>query len=525
MPATPLHARLPLHWPVAAPTPFGRQPSGLRAFLAALRREQRPALVPHGHLDPVAIPHLPYLTPRARIALLDRLFIAANPTDPQVIDRFIDAYLLLAAHGFVQIPGISTRRRALAKATLRAVELMNRLFQDAWHRQTAAPPGWWRRFLETFRAAGEARLFAIRRPRFQAGGETTVQHAAAATLLQSAANPFAWEAELYGHLQRLIRLFSEDVLLFPAASPSAYAEGRPGRFVFDVNADRPPAPPEGWGPDSQRATEPQWWILDTSRVLARLADFRRNLALGVSPDRVHGVLAEIPDPSRGILLRRLEHILSRPGRRARTPGHGQAHLVPGLEATVRHGFARRWSGTRDLATLDTNVRLQSEVGTRDRAQTSLNRWQILDRHPSGLRLRGPAPSGPALTGRIAGILEVNENGWPADAPFRAGIVRWQRTAPEAAETEIGLELLPAPPEDCWCRMVRGPGSTLHEYPALLLPAGQEVGPSLLVPAGLYQAGGLVTLRTDSRDQAAELVRILEMGVHFEHLEVRLKPAG
>jgi len=518
--ASPLHARLPINWPVAPPTPFGPGPNGLRAILAALRRDLGYELVPNGPLDPVAIPHLPNLTSRGRLALLDRLHAAARPTDPQVIDRFIDAYLLLANRGFVQIPG-SPRRRALAKATLRAVELMNRLFRDAWHRQMAAPPGWWRRFLETFRAAGEARLFAIRRPLFQGADETTVLHAAGATLLHSATNPFAWEPELVPYLERLVNLFGEDVLLFPAASPSAYAEGRPGRFVFDVNDDHPPGLPERWAPRSRVGRERTWWIMDTSRVLARIAEFRRNLALGISPERIHATLADIPEPSRGILLRRLEKVLSRSSRRGRSPSQGQAHVVPGLEATVRHSFARRWSGTRDPSILDTNVRLQSEVGTRGSGRSALHRWQIMDRHPTGMRLHGPDFSGPPIIGQVAGVLEIDPDGRPSDGALRAGIVRWQRASAEEKGTEIGLELFPQSPEDCWCRMARGPGSTLHEYPALLLPAGSRQGPSLLLPAGLFQAGGLVTLRTDNQDQLAELIQVLEMGVHFEHIEVRL----
>lgn len=521
MPKPSLHARLPLNWPVTEPTPFDSDPGGLRAIRAALGRDPGQALVPHGNLDPVHILSLPYLTNRGRLALLDRLFRAADPGDPQVIDRFIDAYLLLAYRGFAQVPGISPRRRALAQTTLRAVELMNRLFRDTWHRQMAPPAGWWRRFLETFRAAGEARLFAIRRPRFLDRGETTPLFAAGETFLEAAANPFAWEPELRGHLHRLLGLFSSDVLLFPAASPSAYAQGQRGRFVFDVADDHGPATPESWEGHTAPTARPDWWILDTSRVLARLADFRRNLALGVPPARVHEVLAEIPESSRAILLRRMEGILARPERRTRHRDSGQAHMVIGLEQTVRHRFARRWTGTRDLTILDTNVRLQSEVGTRDQERTALRRWQVLDHNAQGMRLRGPIVPGSSVTGRVAGVLESDAGGSPADSAFQAGLVRWQRIDAGGNRTEIGLELLPGPPEDCWLRMMRGPGSILHEYPGLLLAPESETGTSLLVAAGLFQAGGLLTLRRDDRDHTAEMVRILEFGVHFERIEIRL----
>jgi hypothetical protein len=120
------------------------------------------------------------------------------------------------------------------------------------------------------------------------------------------------------------------------------------------------------------------------------------------------------------------------------------------------------------------------------------------------------------------VLETGADGWPDDHPFRAGIIRWQMNHPGTGQAEIGLDILPGPPEDCWFRVVQGPGSTLHEFPALLLPANRETGPSLLIPAGLFQPGGLVTLRTDDRDHPATLVHAVELGVHFEHIEIRLQ---
>ncbi|HKJ71318.1 MAG TPA: hypothetical protein VKA55_06160 [Gammaproteobacteria bacterium] len=522
MAITPLHARLPLEWPAAGPDPLPQGANSLRAVLAIMRGEPATALVPNGRLDPVAIPRLPHITARGRLALLDRLYAGAAPTDPLVIDRFIDAYLLLATRGFLQIPGLSTRRRALAKATLRAVELMHLLFRDTWHRQEAIPAGWWHRFLETFRAAGEARLFTIRRPLLRARKDTTVQDAARGILLQAAANPFAWEPELVPALERLLDLLASQVLLFPAASPSAYAEGRPGRFLFDAAGDQAPIPPEGIPPAAAPGRPRRWWILDATRVLARLSEFRRHLALGVSPERVHRLLADIPEPSRGILLRRLERLLSRPERRTRGTGGGQTHLISGLEQTVRHGFARRWGGTGDITTLDTQVRLQSEFGTRGGGPSPLRPWRIVDRTPCGVHLAGPTPAGPPLVGHVAGLFFNGAEQAGSGEDFRAAIIRWQRSLPDEDEAEVGVETFPGLPEDCWCRMVRGPGSTLHEYPALLLPSCGDDGPSLLLPPGLFQPGGVITLRTDDRDQSAELARLLEMGVHFERVEIRLQ---
>lgn len=520
-----LNARLPLSWPVTEPAPLAPGANGLRAILASAHRYTGRELAPYGELDPVAIPGLPYLPARIRLALIDRLYATARPSDPAVIDRFIDAYLLLAYRGFAQVPWISPRRRALAQTTLRAVELMNELFRANWHRQTAAPAAWWQRFLETFRAAGQARLLAIRRPLFQSRDQTTILRAATTTLLYSAANPFAWEQEIQGYLQPLLGLLAEEALLFPAASPSAYAEARTGRFVFDVGRGIPPTMPESLPPRRPREPKPSWWILDTKRVLARLSDFRRNLALGAPPERVNAVLADIPEPSRSILLRRLENILGRPRRRSRSQAEGEIRLVAGLEQTVRHLFAHRYSSDRDTRALDTNVRLQSERRTQLSGQSGLLTWRIQDRHTDGMRLWAPMPSGEVLIGRACGVMETGGNGPEGMDSFRAGIIRWQRIEPESEGTAVGVDLLPGPTLDAWCRILQGPGSTLQEHPALLLEADPDNGASLLLPSGLFRAGTLVTLRTDDRERPAELLRVIERGVHFEHIAIRKQQGG
>ncbi|MEF8793973.1 hypothetical protein [Thiohalorhabdus sp.] len=482
-------------------------------------------MAPHGSLDPMAIPGLPYLPARARLALIDRLYAAARPSDPQVLDRFINAYLLLAHRGFAQVPWLSPRRRALAQSTLRAVELMNNLFRTNWRQQMAGPETWWRRFLETFRAAGQARLLAIRRPLFQQRGPTTVLGAATTTLLHSAANPFAWEPELQPHLERLLGLLGEEALLFPAASPSAYVESGAGRFLFDANRGQPPVAPEILATSHIEEAEPNWWILDTNRVLGRLADLRRNLALSAPADRVPDVVLGIPEPSRSILIRRLEQFLTSRQRGPRIHSSGQAHLVSGLEQTVRHVFARRWRVTNDMTTLDTNVRLQSEMRTRSLNPSEPLAWQIRDRHSDGIGLRGPVPAGPPIVGRVAGIMELGDNRTQVGDGLRPGIIRWQRIQPDSGENDVGIDLFSERPMDCWCRIVHGPGATLREYPALFLEdkAGEEA--SLLLPPGLFRTGVPVTLRTDDREWPAEFLRILEMGVHFEHVAIRVKSQG
>ncbi|MFB6260242.1 MAG: hypothetical protein ABEK42_06040 [Thiohalorhabdaceae bacterium] len=504
MPKPLLNARLPLDWATMDTDPVVPAANGLEAFLG--NRITGRDLFPHGPLDPMAIPDLPYLPARARLALIDRLRADIGPSDPQILDRFIDAYLLLAYRGFAQVPWVSPRRRALAQTTLRAIELMNHLFRSNWRQQTAATGAWWHRFLETFRAAGRARILAIRRPLFHQRGQSHVLGSATVTLLHSAANPFAWEPELQPHLERLLGLLAEEALLFPAASPSAYAESGTGRFLFDVNRGQAPVPPDATPTPRPGEPAPQWWILDTNRVIARLGDFRRNLALGAPAERMPNSVVDIPEPSRSILLRRLEKALASSNRKQRNPSSGRVHLVTGLEPTVRHVFAHRWSVAKDMATLDTNVRLQSEMGTRTPNQSEQLVWHIRDRQPTGIGLRGPVPSGPSLVGRVAGLMDLNDNSSMPQSTLRVGIVRWQRIAPGTEENEVGVDLFPETPSDCWCRIMHGPGATLQEYPAVFLEAKSENGASLLLPAGLFRKGVHVTLRADDREWPAELHR-------------------
>jgi len=511
--------RLPLAWPGERPTAAPGGP-GVSTYLSAIRSRAANRPFPAEHLDPMAIPHFRGLPGGIRLRLLDQLYRIQHPSRPELLDRFVDAYLLLAEGGFLNLPG---RGRQLAgTATCRALEAMGHLFRLHWNRLHTVPTPLWQRFMATFRAAGKARLFPVRT--LSLGGGTALSPIRAATdiLLRSVANPFAWEPDITPSLDRLLALLNENVLLFPAASPSAYAKNRSGRFVVDASGRYPPVPPEGLASPplpGEDGLHPSWWVIDTSPALNRLAAFRRSLSLGVPADRVHPTLGEIPPATRRVLLDRLERILSRTSRTPSTPEPGEpARLVVGLEQTVRHNFARRWSGSGDTTALATHVRMQGEMRTQTAQPPTVQEWQVLDTGRGGLRLRTPVIPDRALIGQVALLLE--REGQPESGPTLA-LVRWQRIIAQEGATEVGLEQLKGDPKDCWCRVGWRSGPSLQEYPAVLLTPNQDL-PELVCPAGLYQPGATGTIRTDNRSHSVKLLRLREADVHFERIEVQLE---
>jgi hypothetical protein len=510
--------RLPLAWPQERPVAAPGEP-GIATYLSAIRARAANRPFPAEQLDPVAIPYFRGLPSGARLRLLDQLYRIQHPSRPELLDRFIDAYLLLAEGGFLNLPG---RGRQLAGvATCRALEAMDHLFRLHWRRLHTVPTPLWQRFMATFRAAGKARLFPVRTPSLEGGSSLSPIRVATEILLRSVANPFAWEPDITPSLDRLLALLTENVLLFPAASPSAYAKNRSGRFVVDASGSYPPVPPEGLvspplpGEDD---LHPRWWIIDTSPALNRLATFRRSLSLGVPADRVHPSLAEIPPATRRVLLDRLERILSRRSRTPSTPEPGQraARLVVGLEQTVRHNFARRWSGSGDPTALATHVRMQGEMGTQTAQRPMVQEWQVLDSGRGGLRLQSSLVPDRTLIGQVALLLDREGQSEPTLA-----LVRWQRILAHEGTTEVGLEQLKGIPKDCWCRVGWGSGPSLQEHPAIFLAPAKAL-PELICPAGLFQPGGTCTIRTDNRNHSVKLLRLREADVHFERIEVQLQ---
>ncbi|HKL77347.1 MAG TPA: hypothetical protein VJ985_03140 [Gammaproteobacteria bacterium] len=509
-------------WPGERPEPAPGSP-GLSTYLAALRRHPTDRALSPERLDPVAIPLFKTLPVSSRLRLLDGLFQRQRPLRSEHLDRFIEAYLVLAERGAWRFPGRG--RRTIGIATTRALELMSRLFRQHWRHLHAVPGPWWQRFMATFRAAGEARLYPVRATGLAGTDGLTPMRVATDLLLRSVANPFAWEPDIHASVDRLLHVLGEDVLLFPAASPSAYAKHQSGRFVVDAAGRHPPVPPEGLDPSPASdgpPVHPRWWIIDTAPALDHLARLRRNLALGVPAERVHPVLPEIPPASRRVILERLERILSR---RARTesarPTQDQLQLVAGLETAVRHNFARRWSHTDDPAALAARVRMQSEMGTRTAAEPVVQTWEVLDTGRNGLRLRGDTPPEPPLIGRIALLLETIPDGTTQPG---VALVRWQRIAPDGAATEIGLERLRGQMADCWCAVGWRSGAAFQEHPAILLTATGD-SPELLCPAGLFKSGALGTIRTDNQNRSVEFIRLREADVHFERIEVRFQQSG
>ncbi len=519
MPKLSSRSCLPFRWPAEEPAPFPQARTGLPDLIAGVRGAPGWELAPEGPLDPVAIARARPIPGGLALRLLDRLYHLHQPVSPVVLDRFIDAYLLTALRGCRGIQPRGRRRRHTATAALRAMQLMDDLFRSRWQKQMSPPAEWWKRFLETFRSLGTAHLLAVRCPSLYPGPSLSPLRVASGLLLRAVSDPFAWEPELFPHLDRLLGTLADEVLLFPAESPTAYAEGRPGRFLFDTNSALPPVPPEILDDARPSNGSPQWWIMDAGRPLARIAEHRRSLALGISPAKVHPLFSEIPDAPRRILLERLERILGRTHRRARPVREAATtvHLAVGLEQAVRHCFAHRLSGSADPGSLHTNVRLQSEVGTRGgTAENGLAEWQVIERTRDGMRLRGPVPAGPPLTGRV--VVVLNPRNRSESSEVRVGIVRWEQIDPQAQTAHLGLEVLKASPQDCWCRTVSSMGTPLHEHPGLLLEERPSV---LLVPAGLFQSGAMLAARVDDRDHPVQLLRLQEEGVHFELIEVRL----
>ena len=521
MPKAPARTCFPFQWPKGEPAPAGPAKGGIGDLVAALRAGPDGVPDPEGGLDPLVILRPRAVPARLALWLLDQQVQRYQPTSWEVLDRLTDAYLLTALRACRRFPPVVGRRRLVATAALRALRLSDRLFRDRWRAQTAPPADWWRRYLETFRSLGTAHLLAVRCPPLEGGAALTPHRAAAELLLRAVANPFAWESELIPHLERILAMLAEEVLLFPAASPTAYAEGRPGRFLFDARGDMPPVPPEVFPEVRPDSPSPHWWIVDTGRALTRIGELQRSLALGVPPARVHPLLAEIPSAPRRILLARLEKVLARRHRRNRFRPEvaAQAHLAVGLEQAVRHCFAHRWSGSRDPGSLHANVRLQSEMGTRAGAAAgALSSCEVVERSRGGMRLQSRESSFPVLTGKVVTLLEEEGHGEDRAEP-RIAIARWQQRDPGDGLVQMGLEILNREPQDCWCRVVSGMAASLQEHPGILLDT-PEGNPFLLVPPGLFRTGALLTARVDDRDYPLQLLHLQEEGVHFELIEVR-----
>lgn len=489
----------------------------LRALLSRpSHRGSRPLDDP----DPGAVTGLPGLPARLRLVLLDRLFRAMERRDPPVLERFAEAYLGLGQRGVSRLPGVGGRA-VLARLALRTIELAARQLAGYWRDRVAPPPELWTRLLTTFREAAAAGLLTRRSRDLSGAIRTTIGARMARTGLEAVANPYAWEPELYPHLQRFLDLLAEEVLLFPASSPSAFAEARTGRFVMDLNAATGPhLPGPGAGAESNPG-QAQWWVLDASRVLDRLRDMNRALQLGVPPDRIHGELPGIPDPARRILMDRLAWHLKRESTRPRSPGSGgSVELIAGLEPAVRFCFAWRWSAQGDPRSLDRRIRLQTEVGTGGRPPPGLSPWEVVERSQSGVRLRGKGPPDSALVGQAVMINTVPDKTDTAEEPPRAGIVRWQRNEASGLGSELGVELLRGSPRDCWCRPSRGAGSPLQEHPGLWLPGEATAWDSLVLPSGLARQGERMTVRADEEQPVVEVQAVEERGVHFDRVTIR-----
>lgn len=515
---TLLHTALSLQWEPADRPPATPKIQDLPRALAALSAGPGTRPVP----DPESLAGLTLLPATLRIRLLDAIHQRLGPAEPLPRERWLRAYLRALGLGCSVLPSRYRAQRLLARAATHATEIIEGHLRERWRAQRPADPRWWELLFQLFRAGGEQGLLAIR-IRSLAGEPGSLGRTLARVLLESAANPFAWETETHPHRERLLDLIVQDCHLLPAASPSAYAEGRPGRFLVDAAAASAPRPPEE--APAQRSVDfpPQWWVLDASGGLSRLAEIRRSLALGVPPERIHPQLAEIPEPARSVTVQRLEHILQRGGRREprRPPARPRnMRLVLGLEEVVRHHFAQRWSRPHDTRALDSTFRLQSEMGTRP-APAAPEPWTALEENPHGCRLRGTRGTDHNPVGQVVGLVPEGASHWGGIPELQPALVRWfQRGEDEDIEAEIGLERLPAHPRDCWLRLTGQARPLGPEWPTLWFPPDDGSLGLLLTVPGLFRRGGRALARMDDREWPLTLVQIQERGMHFELIEAR-----
>jgi hypothetical protein len=471
--------------------------------------------------DPESLAGLGLLPATLRIRLLDAIHQRLGPDEPIPRQRWLRAYLRTLTMGCTALPSRFRAQRMLARAATHAVEILEGHFREHWRAQQPPDPGWWDLFFQIFRAGRDHGLLPIR-IRSLAGEPASLGRILARVLLETAANPFAWEPETHHYREQVLDLLVQDCHLLPAASPSAYAEGRPGRFLVDAATASAPRPPDVVPTRPAATPPPQWWILDAAGSLSRLAELRRGLALGVPPGRLHPLLAEIPQAACATILQRLERILHRGARRAprRLPGHWHSvRLILGLEEVVRHQFAQRWSQPPDSHALDSTFRLQAEMGTRP-TPSAPPIWELEEESRYGARLRGQPEPGLTPTGYVLGLVPETPDHRDRMAELQPALVRWFCYDPEREAAEIGVETLPTPSRDCWLRPTGQSFPLSQEWPTLWFP-GDKDGPDLVLTApGLFHRGGRAIARIDNQEWALDLVHIQERGIHFELIEVR-----
>lgn len=514
---SPLHTALALQWEPEDPPPAPPKIQDLGRAVAALSTGPGVRPVP----DPESLAGLHLLPATLRLRLLDAVHNRLGPAEPLPREQWLRAYLHTLVRGCSLLPSRRRALRLLARAATHATEIIEEHLHERWRAQQPPDPRWWDLLFQLFRAGSQQGLMAIR-IRSLAGEPASLGRTLARVLLEAAANPFAWEPEAHSHRERLLDLLVQDCHLLPAASPSAYAENRPGRFLVDAAAASAPRPPEVASTQPPGAPPPQWWILDASGALGRLAEIRRGLALGVPPERIHPRLAEIPEPACSITVQRLERILQRSGQREprRAPARPRTlRLILGLEEVVRHHFAQRWSRPNDTRALDSTFRMQSEMGTRPAPALS-EPWTVEEENRSGYRLRGGPPPESTTAGKVVGLVPEGASHWGGIPEIQPALLRWFRRDQQGPEAEIGLERLPAHPRDCWLRLTGQSRPLAPEWPTLWFPeADNGLGLLLTVP-GLYRQGGKAVARMDDREWPLTLVRIRERGLHFELIEAR-----
>lgn len=512
-----LHTALSLQWEPADRPPATPKIQDFNRALAALSAGPGARPVP----DPESLAGLGVLPATLRIRLLDAIHQRLGPAETLPRERWLVAYLRTLSMGCSLLPSRYRAQRLMARAATHATEIIEGHLRERWRAQRPADPRWWDLLFQLFRAGGDHGLLAIR-IRSLSGEPASLGRTLARVLLETAANPFAWEPETQAARERLLDLIVQDCHLLPAASPSAYAEGQSGRFLVDAAAASQPRPPEVVYRHPPEAPPPQWWVLDASGGLSRLAELRRGLALGVPPERLHPRLREVGEPACSITVQRLERTLQRGNRREarRPPARPRVvRLVLGLEEVVRHHFAQRWSRPHDTHALDSTFRLQSEMGTRP-SPASPEPWDVVEENRHGARLRGSPGPDTAPTGYVVGLVPEGSSQWGGIPELQPALVRWFRRETEGAGADIGLERLPSRPRDCWLRLTGQSRPLAPEWPTLWFPQTEDGFGLLLTVPGLFRRGGKAVARMDDREWSLTLVQLRERGVHFELIEAR-----
>lgn len=358
------------------------------------------------------------------------------------------------------------------------------------------------------------------------GRATHCTAAFSAALLMELGGPYSLSVRDQGVVRRWASQWA------PLVNVVSATPGEPlPAYVVDLMQDA------GLKPSSECLNTDNLRRLDTSRLALVLGQIRQQLSQKIPPGQIG--LGE--DCSPGQCRRLLDH-LSRPWTQARAARKFRRHATSGI-ARVGVGFeAMHFFVSGQEFTQPENTRMYSrqefdtlfafrhmenpsaKLQSQQRYQLpAADQWEVVNQSATGFRLIRSIVGGKVAHYQLIAVCP------PDGDRFFLAQVTWLMQD-RGNGLVAGIAALPGTPQAVAARLITGHTGKMELYTrAFLLPAVEAVGapPSLVVPAGWFQAARVIEVVTD-KTLRVRVDHVLQEGPDFERVSFTIEerqPAG